>query len=409
MIFFSLNVPGGSASVFLSIADQLQKSGHSVDIFCYYFDPSRCFPELCKNLRISSIKNFTGESRINNESMFNRFLLGIDYYLNSRKIFPLLKGKYDVIYTAEANAYVPALLYKRKNKIPVLWSVFDPLSLVDRDRPGMLINRHKWFEFILRIHSYFDSKNIRKLDIVLVPTSKMKKQLDTFYSINSLVFPLAGIRIDDFKKNCVKKAEIRLKRKFAFEKSNYTLLLSSGHFLPHRRYEDAILAVSKVVKNNNKIRYLISGSKAFDPKYYQKLKDLVSALKLEDYVLFDDEFRTNEEVIGYYQLCDVFLFVSTEQTWGLAPFEAMACKKPVIMSKGVGSHTVLTNNQNALIVPEKSPERIAQSIENLLRDKKLYEKIRNNGYEIAYSAFSYKKIAKDLEELFVSLRQEMNQ
>lgn len=402
MIFFSLNVPGGSASVFLSLASQLQKSGHTVDVYCYYLDAKKCFPELCNNLHIFSIKELKSQSRINNESIFNRFLLGIDYYLNAHKIFPLMKKNYDVIYISEANAYIPALKYKKKYGVPVVWSVFDPLSLVDRNRPGMLINKHKWFEYILKIHSYFDAKKIKKLDAVLVPTVKMKKQLDEFYDIDTTVFPLAGIRIDDFKKDCKKIAEQRLISKFSFKKGSYILLLSSGHFLQHRRYEDVLIALSIVIKKNDKVRYLISGSKAFDPNYYHMLKALISELKITEYVILDDEFRSNDEVIGYYQICDMFLFVSTEQTWGLAPFEAMICKKPIIISQGVGSHEVLKNNIHALIVPEKSPEDIAKSIQLLLRDTKLYDNLKNNGYSFVRKNFSYSKIAKDLETLFIS-------
>ena len=59
MIFHSLNVPGGSASVFLSLALALQEQGHIVHVFCYYFDPEYCFPELNKNLKIHYIKRLT--------------------------------------------------------------------------------------------------------------------------------------------------------------------------------------------------------------------------------------------------------------------------------------------------------------------------------------------------------------
>jgi glycosyltransferase involved in cell wall biosynthesis len=403
MVFFSLNVPGGSASVFLSLANQLQKAGHDVDVYCHYFDPKRCFPELCKGLRIYSIKQIKSESRINNESIFNRFLLGIDYYINSSKIFSIMQDGYDVIYSSEASAYIPALLYKKKYKVPVVWSVFDPLSLVDRERPGMLINKHRWFEYILKVHNYFDSKKIKQIDAVLVPTEKMKKQLDEFYGIHTIVFPLAGIRVEDFSKDRKSVAEKRLLHKLSFKKNGHTLLLSSGHFLPHRRYEDAIIAVSNIIKRNQNVRLLISGSKAFDPSYYMMLEKLIKKLKLKRYIYLDDDFRTNDEVIGYYQLCDIFVFVSTEQTWGLAPFEAMVCKKPVIISRGVGSHQVLTNNVHALIVPEKSPENIAQSIEELLNNKKLYNNLKNEGYEFAITNFSYEKIAKSLTGLFNTL------
>lgn len=398
MIFHSLNVPGGSASVFLSLALALQGKGHTVHVFCYYFDPEYCFPELTKNLKIHYIKKIDSKShRINTNSIWIRLLLGYEYYFNARKVYRLLKKhKFDILYAAEASAYVPALIYKKKKSARVYWSVFDPISLVDNKRPGMITHKYRWFATLLKVHNLFDARNIRRIDKVIVPTKKMKQQLDSFYGIKTAILPTAGVRVQESKKKYTSLIEHRLQVLFSFKKKDEIILFSNGHLLPHRRYEDVLYALQPLIDHGYHFKYIISGSNKFDPNYYAYLQALIERLQLKNYTILDTDFKSNDEILGYYQYCDIFLFVSVEQTWGLAPFEAMLCKKPVIISKGVGCSEVLTDRKDALIVDERSPKQITKSIELLIKNKSLYKTISENGYKRTLADFTYQNIATKL-------------
>ena len=402
MIFHTLVVKGGSVSAFLSLALELQNLGHTIDIYCYYFDPKECFPELSSKLSIHSIKIIHNDvKRLNGKSIFNRLLLGIDYYFNARQIFPLMgRNKYDVILASEACAYVPALIYKKKYATPVYWSVFDPLSLVDRHREGMIINQHKWFEYVLKIHNTFDTRKIHQIDKVIVSTKKMKERVDRFYNIDSLVLPLAGIQ--NPQKNSIKFIRLiqkRLQEKFHYKKGQEILLLTSGHFLEHRRYEDIVHAVKILIDKKKSVRCIISGSKDFDPAYFGYIQKLIIAYNLESYISLDSEFKSNDEMIGYYMYCDIFLFVGSGQNWGLAPLEAMSYKKPVIITQGVEVSEIMKNEENAIIIDEKNPKKIAEAIQRLMENKSLANILRLKGYELSQQ-LTYTKIAKKLIKTF---------
>lgn len=406
MIFFSLNVRGGSASVFVSLAKTLKDQGHKVDIICYYYDPKNCFPEILNELNVKYIQKITEkDTNLNNSSILGRLKMGIDFYINAKRMGTLFEGeKYDAIYASEAAAYIPALQYKKKHKVPVYWSVFDPISLVDDKRPGLIIHAHAWFKTILQIHSYFDSKYIKQLDAVIVPTNKMKRQLDSYYDIECIVLPTAGITKSMYSKEKSSVIRKRLQTKFKFSKNKEIILYSQGHFLPHRRYEDTLQAIKILQKKKYPLKYIISGSNKFDPQYFNKIKMLVDTLGLNSYVLLDEDFKTNDEIVGYYQYCDIFVFVSVEQTWGLAPFEAMACKKPIIISQGVGCSEFLENNKEAYIVPERSPMEIAEGIESLITDTSLYKRIADGGYKKTVNNFTYDMIAEKLVTLIQTKR-----
>jgi glycosyltransferase involved in cell wall biosynthesis len=401
MIFHSLNVAGGSASAFLSLALSLQRIGNKVDIYCYYFDAKKCFPELNSKLKIMYIKNTEKlVPKTDNTSLLIRFSLAIEYYLNAKKIFPIMKSKkYDVILASEACAYIPALIYKKKYKTPIFWSVFDPISLVDEYRPGLLINRYKWFKYILKIHNFFDKRKIRNIDNIIVSTKKMKKRLDQFYVIKTIIMPLAGVRSEENKKDYTGLIQSRLKDKFNLNK-NKILLLSIGHFLPHRRYEDIILAVKSLLKRGITVNMIISGSKSFDEQYYLKIKNLILKNELENTIFIDTDFKTNDEIIGYYQFCDIFLFVRIGQNWGIAPLEAMYNKKPVIVTRGVEVSEVMLNKKNALIINDRSPQEILRAIIMLEANKELASIIAINGYELVKQNLTYDRIAHKLITFF---------
>jgi len=294
---------------------------------------------------------------------------------------------------------VPALMHKAKKQTKVFWSVFDPLSLVDNKRPGLITQKYKWFTYVLKLHNLYDSRLIRKIDRVIVPTQKMKKQLDSFYQINSTVLPTAGVRSEEKATKHISLIEKRLKKKFSFTKNNQIILFSNGHFLPHRRYEDVLHALPDLIKKGHNITYIISGSNKFDAVYFEKIASLVKKLNLSDNVFLDAEFKSNDEILGYYQYSDIFLFVSVEQTWGLAPFEAMLCQKPVIISKGVGCSEVLTDKSDALIVDERSPKQITKSIEYLIKNKEIAKQISKKGYKTTLDNFTYREIAKKIAHL----------
>ena len=73
----------------------------------------------------------------------------------------------------------------------------------------------------------------------------------------------------------------------------------------------------------------------------------------------------------------------------------MACKKPVIISKGVGASEVLVFPRT-IIVEEKSPEQITDAVMHLLGDKRYYEKVAQVGFKFVSNNFDYKQIADEL-------------
>jgi glycosyltransferase involved in cell wall biosynthesis len=77
-----------------------------------------------------------------------------------------------------------------------------------------------------------------------------------------------------------------------------------------------------------------------------------------------------------YRQSDVFLFPTLSDGFGLTQLEALGHGLPVIASTHCGQ--VVQDRDNGLVLPEVSPETIAQAIMELMRDRDLLAKLKAN-------------------------------
>ena len=85
---------------------------------------------------------------------------------------------------------------------------------------------------------------------------------------------------------------------------------------------------------------------------------------------------------------------------GLAGMEAMASGKPVIVSKANGLAEVLTDGENALLVPPRSPLAIAEAIKRLIEVPLLASTIGEEGSRFVREHFSWQNQAQGIVTLF---------
>ncbi len=92
--------------------------------------------------------------------------------------------------------------------------------------------------------------------------------------------------------------------------------------------------------------------------------------------------ENDDELRNFYHQCDVFVFPSILEGFGLPPLEAMACGIPVIVTE-CGGVTEYCNNVNSILVEPENVSQIADSILLLKNDLALRQKLRSEGLETA--------------------------
>ncbi|MCD6403710.1 MAG: glycosyltransferase family 4 protein [Nanoarchaeota archaeon] len=112
-------------------------------------------------------------------------------------------------------------------------------------------------------------------------------------------------------------------------------------------------------------------------------------------------FLKREEFIEVLGRAKVFVLPSLYESFGIVALEAMASGTPLIISNGCGLSEYLEDGKNALVVSPKAGE-IAQAIERLMEDRRLWKKLRRNGMRFA-KKLDWSRIAKRVIEVYESV------
>jgi glycosyltransferase involved in cell wall biosynthesis len=199
----------------------------------------------------------------------------------------------------------------------------------------------------------------------------------------------------DLKKLNNKKREIDF---------NYILGLSV--VAPHKNFETLIKAFSIIkIKYNYSGKLLIVGDTCYED-YYIKLQNLIKDLNLKNDVILTGKIP-NDEVFNYYVHCDLFVFPSLEETFGIPLIEALSLGVPTIASDGKKYNNLFIPfnelaGEYAIYFDPYSEEDLAEKINMVLSNKELKNKFSENA-KIFRTKYDISIVASELIKEFNSL------
>lgn len=170
------------------------------------------------------------------------------------------------------------------------------------------------------------------------------------------------------------------------ERTNDTIKI----MMPYRRekwkgVEDGIRAFEIVKEKYQKVKLVMFGP----PK----------GGNVPQYAEFH-EWPVKDELRELYNSCDIFVFPSLKEGFGMPPMEAMVCKCAVATTNigAVPDYTI--PGDTALVSPPKAPELLAENIVKLVENDDLRKRISEAGYNHIISNFSWDKATDALEQSF---------
>lgn len=170
-------------------------------------------------------------------------------------------------------------------------------------------------------------------------------------------------------------------------------LLSVGHLEARKNYPRLLDAISLLRRWGSNVRLLIVGNDSGDRSY---LQSRISALDL-DGVVHIVSGLSDAEVRCAYHLCQLFVFPSEYEGFGIPILEAMACGCPMALSD-IPVFREITQNQSAYF-SSCDPSQIAQVIRGLLCSSAEQSRQRIYGFQ-RIKDFSYSRIAESYSNLY---------
>lgn len=170
-------------------------------------------------------------------------------------------------------------------------------------------------------------------------------------------------------------------------KIDNNFILYVGGLSPRKNIKGLIEAYSLLpAETREKTKLVITGKKGLSyDSYLKRARDL----KISDDVIFTD-FIPLEDLPIFYNACEMLVYPSFYEGFGLPPLEAMACGTPVIASNRT-SIPEICENTAILIDPEDITE-LAERIFLVLNDSLLKLSMVNNSIKTSRK-FSFEQTA----------------
>lgn len=391
-----LNVEGGTQKLAAHLGRELRTQGNTVTFYTFFYSKDVCYPELLSDFSVVEADKAYVE-RMKKTGAGRGLVAFLRNYHNenqaARNLALKISSDTDVLNPHDQLAYRVSRYFKREVKnIPSIWTVNDVSTKKASLARNIQFNSSLQISHLKRVWYWcvdqFEYRwFIRYQDTIAVLDKRNKALADEEFPGITTVIIRGGLDAEEFpyqEHNTISPQKVRL--------------LMFAVLLPHRRFEDGITALSILIKRGVNATLSIVGGVG-DANYYRMLQALVHELRLEEKVHFKGRV-SHSELLTEYKEADIFLFPCHLQTWGLAVFEAMASGLPVIVSETSGASEVLTDGQNAMVVPPRSPEKIADAVEKLIIDSHLYYALSVDGRKFVEENISWEKHAESMERLF---------
>jgi len=174
-------------------------------------------------------------------------------------------------------------------------------------------------------------------------------------------------------------------------------ILTVGRWAASERYkgaDDLIRAVTQLQGTAPGLQLVAVGGGDDLPR----LQRLASELGVADRVHFLENL-SREELAACYARAEVFALPSTGEGFGLVFLEAMAFGCPVVGAACGGITDLVEDGVNGFLVPPRDPDRLAETLNRLLRDGELRSELGRHGQEIVRHKFSFEVFRAELEKV----------
>jgi len=282
---------------------------------------------------------------------------------------------------------------------------------------GMTIKKEVDLPFAFHVHSTEKGRTLgngsitvsnielhaaKAADLIVTVSYAMKDELVGLgFPKEKIQVAYNGVDPQKYDPAAVTPDQIKKVRALYDVKDDEFMILFIGRLVGVKGVDRLVMSLPHILQRHPKAKLVIVG--LGDLQEY--LMNLVKATKMSDYVKFRFEFIPEEERILHYAACDVAVFPSFYEPFGIVVLEAMSMERPVVVgAAGISGMREIViccgEEQCGYHIDPNNPSDIAWGINSVLENEERRKWLGKNGRRRVLNEFTWDKIAEKTLSLY---------
>ena len=322
-------------------------------------------------------------------------LLVYNYLSASKLVNELVRKeefKYDIVVAHDWLSVMAGIAIKRELGLPLVFHVHST------EKGRTLGNGSD-------VVSNIEHRGAQIADMIITVSHMMKNELIRLgFPPEKIKVCYNGVDPEKYNPEKVSQEKIKeLRNRYGIQ-DNESMVLFIGRLVGVKGADKLIAAMPHVLEKVPNVKLVIVGLGGM--RNY--LEALVEKSKLQDSVKFRFEFVPEQERIAHYAACDVSVFPSLYEPFGIVALEAMSMQKPVVVgaTDASGMKEIVVPNgpdQCGFHINPNDPADIAWGIVNAVQDSQRRVQLGKNGRKIVLQKFTWDTSAKKTIEFYNEL------
>ena len=237
----------------------------------------------------------------------------------------------------------------------------------------------------------FSRVRLKKVDIIIAPTAKMKQVLEDYGVKNNIEIVPSGISLQQHQGRMTGDEREQMRQVLGIPQE-HKVVLNLGRLGTEKNLDEVVRLFALQLRRHPDLTLLIVG----DGPAREKLSQQARELGISDHVIFTGMVEP-DQVQKYYQLGDVFVSASTSETQGLTYIEAAANGLPLVCREDPCLEGVISQGENGYTY--RSPDEFLDEMDKVLADPDWCVCAGQKSEQIA-SAYGREQFAQNIQAVY---------
>jgi glycosyltransferase involved in cell wall biosynthesis len=323
--------------------------------------------------------------------LFSKILV-YNYLSASKLVNELIKRenfKYDIVVAHDWLSAIAGITTKKEAGLPFAFHIHST-------EKGRTLGNGSEVVSNIELHG------AKAADLIVTVSYAMKEELIKLgFPKEKIQVCYNGVDPEKYSPEAVSSEQVKKIRELYGIKDDEPMILFLGRLVGVKGVDKLIMAMPHVLQRIPKAKLVIVG--LGDLQEY--LVNLVKTMRLQDFVKLNFEFISEEERILHYAACDVAVFPSLYEPFGIVALEAMSMERPVVVgAAGVSGMREIViccgEDQCGFHIDPSNPTDISWGIISALENPERKKWLGKNGRRRVLEEFTWDKIAGKTIELY---------